>query len=67
MTSGLGKGGGWFRILGLVKDPYSTAWIFPLYFQLTYLPEETCFQQVGSYAVESTNHALLGSPACLYC
>ncbi len=30
--------------------PYtqSTAWIFSLYFQLPYLPEETCFQQAGS-------------------
>jgi hypothetical protein len=30
----------------------STAWIFPLYFQLHYLPEETCFSQAGSSAVE---------------
>jgi hypothetical protein len=58
MTSGLGKGGGWFQILGLVKGlchmPWSIAWIFPLYFQLHYLPEERCFQQVGSSAVEGT-------------
>jgi hypothetical protein len=26
--------------------------IFPLYFQLHYLREETCFQQAGSSAVE---------------
>jgi hypothetical protein len=39
----------------------STAWIFPLYFQLTYLPEETCFQQAGSSAVEGTNQAVLRS------
>jgi hypothetical protein len=32
-----------------------------LYFQLPYLPEETCFQQVGSYAVEGTSQAILGS------
>jgi hypothetical protein len=33
------------------------AWIFPLYFQLGYLPEETCFQQVGSSsALEPTSH-----------
>jgi hypothetical protein len=37
------------------------AWIFPLYFQLPYLPEETCFQQGGSSAVEGTNQAVLGS------
>jgi hypothetical protein len=28
---------------------------FPLYFQLPYLPEETCFQQAGSFVVEGTN------------
>ncbi len=38
----------------------STAWIFPLYFQLPYLPEETCFQQAGSSAVEGTSQAVLG-------
>jgi hypothetical protein len=37
------------------------AWIFPLYFQLPYLPEETCFQQGGSSAVEGTSQAVLGS------
>jgi hypothetical protein len=31
------------------------AWIFPLYFQLPYLPEGTCFQQAGSSMVEDTN------------
>jgi hypothetical protein len=30
-------------------------WIFPLYFQLPYLPEDTCFQQGGSSAVEGTS------------
>ncbi len=34
----------------------STAWIFPLYFQIPYLPEETCSQQAGSSsAVEDTS------------
>jgi hypothetical protein len=28
------------------------AWIFPLYFQFRYLPEETCFQQAGSSVVK---------------
>jgi hypothetical protein len=32
-----------------------------LYFQLSYLPEETCFQQAGSSAVEGTSQAVLGS------
>jgi hypothetical protein len=32
-----------------------------LYFQLTYLREETCFQRAGSSAVEGTNQAELGS------
>jgi hypothetical protein len=31
------------------------AWIFPLYFQLLYLPEETCFQPAGSSGVEVTS------------
>jgi len=31
----------------------STAWIFPLYFQLHYLPEETSFQQGGSSALDT--------------
>ncbi len=35
----------------------NTVWIFPLYFQLPYLPEETCFQQLGSSAVERTSQA----------
>jgi hypothetical protein len=39
----------------------STAWIFSLYFQFPYLPEETYFQQEGSSAVESTSQAILGS------
>jgi hypothetical protein len=39
----------------------STVWIFPLYFQLPYLPEETCFQQWGSSPVEGTSQAVLGS------
>jgi hypothetical protein len=43
----------------------STAWIFPLYFQLPYLPEETCFQQAGSSVVEGTSRALLG-PSPVY-
>jgi len=34
---------------------------FPLYFQLHYLPEETCFQQGRSSAVEGTSQAVLGS------
>jgi hypothetical protein len=41
--------------------PQSTTWSFPLYFQLPYLPEETCFQQVGSSAVEGTSQDVLGS------
>jgi hypothetical protein len=32
-----------------------------LYFQLPYLPEETCFQQAGSSAVEGTSQVVLGS------
>jgi hypothetical protein len=32
-----------------------------LYFQLPYLPEETCFQQAGYSAVEDTSQAVLGS------
>jgi hypothetical protein len=39
----------------------STAWIFPLNFQICYLPEETCFQQAGFYAVEGISQAVLGS------
>jgi hypothetical protein len=35
--------------------------IFPSYFQLPCLPEETYFQQAGSFAVESTSHVVLGS------
>jgi hypothetical protein len=33
----------------------STAWVFPLDFQLHYMPEETCFQQAGSSVVEGTS------------
>jgi hypothetical protein len=32
-----------------------------LYFQSPYLPGETCFQKVGSSAVEGTSQAILGS------
>jgi len=32
-----------------------------LYFQLPYLPKETCFQQAGSSAAEGTSQAVLGS------
>jgi hypothetical protein len=32
-----------------------------LYFQLPYLPEETCLQQAGSSAVEGTSQVVLGS------
>jgi len=32
-----------------------------LYFQLRYLPEETCFQQAGSSAVEGTSQAVFRS------
>jgi hypothetical protein len=39
----------------------STAWIFPLYLQFPFLPEDTCFQQAGSSAVEGTSQAVLGS------
>jgi hypothetical protein len=39
----------------------STAWIFPLYFQLPCLPEKTCFQQARSSVVEGTSQAVLGS------
>jgi hypothetical protein len=31
------------------------AWIFPLYFQLPYLPEGTSFEQAGSSMVEGTS------------
>jgi len=31
------------------------AWIFPLYFQLPYLAEESSFQQAGSSMVEATS------------
>jgi hypothetical protein len=34
---------------------------FLLYFQLPYLPEETCFQQAGSSMVEGTSQAVVGS------
>jgi len=37
----------------------SPAWILPLYFQLPYLPQETCFQQAGSSAAEGTSQAIL--------
>jgi len=40
------------------EDTQSTAWIFTSYFQLPYLPEETCFQQAGSCAVEGTSQPL---------
>jgi hypothetical protein len=43
----------WF--LQIFIKPQSTAWIFPLYFQLPCLPEETCFQQAGSSVVEGTS------------
>jgi hypothetical protein len=44
------------------QDVKSIAWIFPLYFQLPYLPEETCFQQGGGPSVvEGTSQ-----PACHY-
>jgi hypothetical protein len=40
----------------------STAWIFPLYFQLPYLHEGTCFQQAGSSSVvKGISQAVLGS------
>jgi hypothetical protein len=32
-----------------------------LYFQLPYLLEESCFQVAGSFAVEGTSQAVLGS------
>jgi hypothetical protein len=32
-----------------------------LYFQLPYLPEETCFQQAGPFAVEGISQAVLES------
>jgi hypothetical protein len=32
-----------------------------LYFQLPYVPEETCFQQAGASAVEGTSQAVEGS------
>ncbi len=35
-----------------------TAWNFPLDFQLLCLPEETCFQQEGSFVVEGTNQVV---------
>jgi hypothetical protein len=39
----------------------TTAWIFPSYFQLYCLLEETCFQQAGSSAVDGTSQAVLDS------
>ncbi len=38
----------------------STAWIFPSYFQLHYLPEETSFQQGGSFLpwTQISNHRI---------
>jgi hypothetical protein len=47
--------------VGRFENRKSTAWIFPLYFHLPYLPEETCFQRAGSSAVEGTSLAVLGS------
>jgi hypothetical protein len=38
-----------------------SASIFLLYFQLPYLPKETCFQQAGSSAVEGTSQDIPGS------
>jgi hypothetical protein len=39
----------------------STAWVFPSYFHLPYLPEGTCFQQAGSSLVKGISQAVLGS------
>jgi hypothetical protein len=39
----------------------STAWVFPLYFLLPYLPEGTCFQQAGTSVVKGISQAELGS------
>jgi hypothetical protein len=50
-----------YRKTKIFQDVVSTAWIFPLYFQLPYLLEGTCFQQAGSSAVEGTIETLLGS------
>jgi hypothetical protein len=47
--------------LTTIPNTESTAWIFPLHFQLPDLPEETCFQQAGSSVVEGTSQAILGS------
>jgi hypothetical protein len=44
----------------LSTQKVSTAWIFPLYFQLHYLSEETCFQHGGSSAREGTSQGVLG-------
>jgi hypothetical protein len=44
-----------FGFCKIFIKPQSTAWIFPLYFQLPCLPEETCFQQAGSSVVEGTS------------
>jgi len=41
--------------------PQNPARIFLLYFQLSYLPQETCLQQAGSSAVEGTGQPVLGS------
>ncbi len=35
-----------------------------MYFQLPYLPEETCFLQARTFAVEATSQAILGSETC---
>jgi hypothetical protein len=55
-----------YRIVGdpsILTSPESTAWVFPLYFQLPYLPEGTCFQQAGSSVVKAISQAILVSLA----
>jgi hypothetical protein len=44
-----------------LTSPESTAWVFPLCFQLPYLHEGTCFQQAGSSEVKGISQAVLGS------
>ncbi len=43
--------------LGVVARHVCYRWIFPLYFQLPYEPEDTSFQQGGSSAVEGTSQS----------
>jgi hypothetical protein len=50
----------WWAILA----PQRTTWIFHLYFQLHYLPEETSFQQVASSGLEGSSQLVIISIKC---